>query len=395
MARSKLPARGVMALEAGKYCDGAGLWLVKSDPKNGKWVLRLTVHGKRREMGLGRWPDVGLAEVREKADDARRELREGRDPIRERQKRRRDAQRNLHLFRDIAHDAFEARKAELRDGGKAGRWFSPLELHVLPKLGHVPVAEITQIDLRDCFASIWHTKAETARKALTRTSICLEHAAALGLDVDLQAPKKARALLGKPNTKSTNIPSLPWQEVPTFYQSLDEGTVTHLALRLLILTGVRSKPLRFMREEQIEGDVWVIPAEHVKGRKDATTDFRVPISTEAERVINEARQHARDGYLFPSVRKGVISDATMSRLMERRGMEARPHGFRSSLRVWLAEATDASHEIAETMLGHVVGSSVVRAYRRTDFLEQRRALLERWASHVTSNTDSLVKLVAT
>lgn len=88
---------------------------------------------------------MSLAEAREKADEARRELRDGRDPIRERQKRRRDAQRNLHLFRDIAQDAFEARKAELRGGGKAGRWFSPLELHVLPKLGHVPVAEITQI----------------------------------------------------------------------------------------------------------------------------------------------------------------------------------------------------------------------------------------------------------
>ena len=103
----------------------------------------------------------------------------------------------------------------------------------------MPVAEITQIDLRDCLAPIWHEKAETARKALTRTSICLEHAAALGIDVDLQAPRKARALLGKPRKATTNIPSLAWSEVPEFYKSLDEGTVTHLALKLLILTGVR------------------------------------------------------------------------------------------------------------------------------------------------------------
>ncbi|WP_278921937.1 tyrosine-type recombinase/integrase [Pseudophaeobacter profundi] len=393
MIRNKLTARGLMTLNAGKYCDGAGLWLVKSDQKNGKWVLRLTVHGKRREMGLGRWPDVNLAEAREKSGEARRELREGHDPIRQRQKRRQDALRNLHLFRDIARDAFEARKAELRDGGKAGRWFSPLELHVLPKLGHVPVAEITQIDLRDCFAPIWHTKAETARKALTRTSICLDHAAALGIDVDLQAPKKARALLGKSKQTSTHIPALPWQEVPGFYQSLDEGTVTHLALRLLILTGVRSKPLRFIREEQIQDNIWIIPGDQMKGRKDATTDFRVPLSAEALNVIDKARQHARDGYLFPSVRKGVLSDATMSRLMERRGLEARPHGFRSSLRVWLAEVTDASHEVAETMLGHVVGSAVVRAYRRTDFLDQRRTLLERWASHLADNTNTPVNQV--
>jgi len=392
MARDLFTARGITALEAGKHCDGAGLWLVKSDRNHGKWVLRLTVYGKRREMGLGRWPDVSLGEARKAADDARRELRDGRDPISERQKRHRDAQRNLHLFRDVAHDAFEARKAELRDGGKAGRWFSPLELHVLPKLGHIPIAEISQLDLRDCLAPIWHKKSETARKALTRTSICFEHAAALGIDVDLQAPRKARALLGKPNKSSSNIPSLPWTEVPAFYQSLNEGSVTHLALRLLILTGVRSKPIRFMREEQVTDDVWIVPAEHIKGRKGATSDFRVPLTSEAQKVISQARQHARDGYLFPSVRKGVISDATMSRLMERREMTARPHGFRSSLRVWLAEATDASHEVAETMLGHVVGSSVVRAYRRTDFLEKRRILLERWAAHLTGSPNDLKNL---
>ena len=107
--------------------------------------------------------------------------------------------------------------------------------------------------------------------------------------------------------------------------------MTHLALRLLILTGVRSHPLRFLHLDQIEGDVWTIPGERMKGRRDATSDFRVPLSPEAVKVIDAARRHARDRLLFPNVRKGVISDATMSRLMERRGMDARPHGFRSSL----------------------------------------------------------------
>ena len=142
----------------------------------------------------------------------------------------------------------------------------------------------------------------------------------------------------------------------------------HLALRLLILTGVRSGPLRFLRLDQIEGDVWTIPGENMKGRVDATPDYRVPLSTEALATIEQAKPLAREGFLFPSVRKGVISDATMARLMERRQMEARPHGFRSSLRDWIAEATEAPHEIAETCLGHVVGGSVERAYRRTDYL---------------------------
>lgn len=130
----------------------------------------------------------------------------------------------------------------------------------------------------------------------------------------------------------------------------------------------------------------------MKGRKGATADFRVPLSHEALRVIDEAAGHARDSYLFPSVRKGVISDMTLSQHMKRVGLDARPHGFRSSLRDWLAEATNAPHEVAETMLGHVVGNTVERAYRRTDFLEQRRALLERWAEYVTGGTGQIVSL---
>jgi integrase len=149
-------------------------------------------------------------------------------------------------------------------------------------------------------------------KALNRLGICLKHAAALGLDVDLQATDKARALLGKQRHRPENVPALPWQEVPTFYQSLSDGSVTHLALRLLILTGVRSGPLRHLREEQIDGDVWTIPGEMMKGRRDATADFRVPLASEAQKVIDQARPLARNGFLFPSIRKGVISDATMS-----------------------------------------------------------------------------------
>jgi integrase len=198
------------------------------------------------------------------------------------------------------------------------------------------------------------------------------------LEVDLQATDKAKALLGKQRHTVTNVPSLSWQDVPAFYQSLG-GSVTELALRLLILTGVRSGPLRHIHEDQISGDVWTIPAEAMKGRKDATSEFRVPLSTEAQCVIAEARKFARDGFLFPSAKRGVISDMTMTAFMNRRGMKERPHGFRSSLRVWLAEATNAPHDVAEMCISHVVGSKTVQAYKRTDFLEQRAALMGRWA----------------
>lgn len=331
-------------------------------------------------MGLGAYPTVTLKAARLEAEKWQAVVRDGKDAIKERERQRRDAERNLHILRDIALDAFESRKAELKGDGKAGRWFSPLELHVLPKLGNTPVTLIDQRDIRDTLAPIWHDKADTARKALNRLSICMRHAAALGLDVDLQATDKARALLGKQRHKARHIPSLNWRDVPAFYQSLDGGTTTELALRLLILTAVRSYPLRNLHLDQIDGDIWTIPAEAMKGRKDATEDFRVPLSQEAQRVIAEAAPFARDGYLFPGVRKGTISDMTMSKFMKRRGMAERPHGFRSSFRDWVAEATDTPHDVAETALGHVVGGAVERSYRRTDFLERRRVLMERWGT---------------
>ena len=390
---NKLTAQEVKGAEPGKHCDGGGLWLHKREDGGGQWVLRVTVHGRRREMGLGSAQDVTLKDARTLAAKWRGLAAAEVDPIKQREKERREALRNLHLLKDIAVDAFESRKAELKGDGEAGRWFSPIRLYVLPKLGNVPVAEIDQTDIRDTLAPIWHAKAETAKKALNRLAICMKHAAAVGLDVDLQAADKARALLGKQRHKVQNVPAMPWQEVPAFYAALSDGSTTHLALRLLILTGVRSAPLRFLRLDQIEGNVWTIPGDGMKGRRDATPDYRVPLSPEALEVIKQAMPLARDGYLFPSVRRGVISDMTMGRLMERAKLDARPHGFRTSLRVWLAEATDTAHEVAESCLSHVVGGTVERAYRRTDYLEQRQIVMARWAKHVTGQNGQVLQLV--
>ncbi|MFC4667771.1 tyrosine-type recombinase/integrase [Seohaeicola nanhaiensis] len=391
-ALNKLTAQAAKAAAPGKISDGGGLWLHKRDDGGSQWVLRVVVHGRRREMGLGGYPTVSLREAREAADKWRGMVRQGLDPIKERERQRREAERNIHLLKDIALDAFESRKAELKGDGTAGRWFSPLELHILPKLGKVPVADIDQRDIRDTLAPIWHTKADTARKAINRLGICLRHAAALGLDVDLQATDKAKALLGKTRHKPTNIPAMNWREVPAFYQSLNGGTGTELALRLLILTAVRSHPLRHLRLDQIDGDVWTIPGEAMKGRRDATPDFRVPLSREALAVIEQAKPFARDGFLFPGIRKGVISDMTMGKFMDRRGLEARPHGFRSSFRDWTAEATNTPREVAETCLGHTAGGAVERAYRRTDFIEQRHALMERWSATLKADNRKVVAI---
>ena len=388
----KLTAVFIKSAPPGKYEDGQGLRLIKREDGGGQWVFRYSIHGRRREMGLGSNRTVSLKDAREIAAEFRVLLVRGEDPIRHRQERRRLAARERNLLEDIAKDAFESHKANLKGEGKAGRWFSPLELHLLPKLGSMPVTEITQRDIRDALEPIWHTKAATATKAADRLKIIFDHAAALGLDVDLQAVAKAKKLLGRQRHKVSSIPSMPWHEVPAFYASLEEPTLTHLALRLLILTGLRSKPIRFARLEEIGGDVWTVPAANMKARVGAEQDFRVPLSSEAKRVIDLARPFERDGYLFPSQRRGVISDASMSRLMERRGLAARPHGFRSSLRTWLAEKTDAPHEVAEAVLAHVADSKVVRTYRQTDYLEQRHAVMQRWADFVTGTVSDVVQL---
>jgi len=393
-AKNRLSAGFIRTVAIGKHSDGGGLWLIKREDGGAQWMQRVTVHGRRREMGLGGFPSVGLADARKLSERWHSMAATGRDPIKEREAEKRAARGEDISLSVITNDAFEARKAELKDDGKAGRWLTPLTLHVLPKIGKVPVTDIDQRDIRDTLAPIWHNKADTARKAMNRLSIVLRHAAALGLDVDLQATEKAKALLGRTRHVAKHIPAMAWADVPEFYASLGEPALTHLALRLLMLNpGVRSKPLRHLRLEQIEDEVWTVPEGDMKGQKGRAPAYRVPLCKEAQRIIELARPHARNGYLFANTRGGVISDMTLSRLMERRGLEARPHGFRTSLRTWLAEITDAPHEVAEAMLSHATDSGAVRAYRRTDFLEQRLALTERWADHLTGGAGQVMKLV--
>ena len=341
-------------------------------------------------MGLGSLGNVSLKEARDAAAKWRKVAAAGRDPIKERDRLQHEATATRPTLGDVAHEAFEARKAQLKRDGKAGRWFSPLELHVLPKLGQMPVEDLDQNDVKAALGPIWHEKGETARKAITRLKVVLKHAVAMGLMVDLQATDKARVLLGRSRHKSRHIAALPWKDVPEFYATLSDGSICHLALRLLILTAARSAEVRFARLEEIEGKTWMISGLRTKGGQ----EHRVPLSCEGLAVIAQAQPLMRDGFLFPSARQGVISDATMSRMMERRGMDERPHGFRSSFRDWCAEATDTPREVAEAALGHIDGSKVERAYRRTDHLERRRALMERWADHVTGRSGQIVGMQA-
>ncbi|GMG82699.1 site-specific integrase [Paralimibaculum aggregatum] len=367
-------------LPEGKHADGQGLWLVKRSKLSGKWILRLTIHGRRREMGLGPWPDVSIAEARGRAEDARRRVRGGDDPIEERAARRLRAKRLT--VEEAIHGCFEARQAELKADGKAGRWLSPLAVHIIPAIGEVAIEDLDQHVIRKVLEPIWHEKPDTARKAMNRLNLTLKHAAALGLEVDMQATMKARALLGKQRHTVEHVPSIPYREAPAFYRMLSgKSFFSCHALRFLMLTVARTSEIRFALKDDLVDDVLVIPPERTK----TGNEHRIPLSTEALDLIAQTRRLHDSDLLFPSPKGKPMSDATMARFMEREGYEARPHGFRSTFRTWVEECTDAPYEVKEACLGHIVDGAVVRAYQRSDRLERRRELMESWSSFLTGS----------
>lgn len=364
-------------LGEGKYSDGQGLWLVKRDKDAGKWVLRVAISGKRREMGLGRWPDVSIAEAREKAANARKQVRDGIDPVLERTKVKR-APGAITLTQAV-EGCFDAKKAELKNDGANGRWMSSLKLYVLPKIGKLPVVEVDQHELKATFEPIWQSKPEAARKALNRVNLALKYAAALGLDVDLLATRKAQALLGKQRHKATHIPAMPYQDAPKFYAWLCTLDFTAaLALRFLMLTVARTSEVRLATFDEFAGEVWTLTPERTKTGR----EHRVPLTPEALKVIEIARARSPNEYLFPALKEQPISDMAMSSFMKREGYEARPHGFRATFRTWVEEQTDTPFEVKEAALGHIVDTGVVGAYQRSDRLEKRRLLMSAWGSYL-------------
>lgn len=371
------------SLGKGKYADGKGLWLVKSSKNAGKWMLRLVVSGKRREMGLGSWPDVSIAEARERSAMARRRLRDGVDPVKERQQTRKRVHRMT--VAEAIQSCFTARQAELKNDGMAGRWMSPLNVHVLPRIGKLAVEDIDQHEIKRVLGPIWHTKSDTARKAMNRLNLTLKHAAALGLDVDLQATMKAQALLGKRRHVTQHIPSLSYHEAPEFYKWLcSKSSLTSvLALRFLILTIARTSEVRFAGFHEFEGSVWTLDASRTKTGK----SHRIPLSGEAHKVLQLARNSDQQTLLFPTEKGKSLSDAAMSAFMKREGYEARPHGFRATFRTWVEETTDTPFEVKESALGHNVDAGTVGAYQRSDRLEKRAKLMQQWADFLLSKSN--------
>lgn len=246
---------------------------------------------------------------------------------------------------------------------------SPLAVHIIPKIGKYPIEALSQHELKEVLSPIWHEKPEAAVKALNRLSLTLKHAAALGLNVDLQATMKTRARLGKQRRTTEHIPSLSYVDAPVFYRwltTLDGSSA--LALRFLMLTLARTSEVRLATVSEITGDLWSLDGKRTK----SDVGRQIPLVAEALAVVEKAKKQSPNDYLFPAYRGKPLSDAAMAKLMKDNGYEARPHGFRATFRTWAEEQTDASFEVKESTLGHVVDTGVVEAYQRSDRMKKRR-----------------------
>nr|WP_319250520.1 integrase arm-type DNA-binding domain-containing protein [uncultured Celeribacter sp.] len=390
-----LTAIGIKKAGDGRHGDGNGLELHKRGD-TGKWIWRYSLAGKRREMGLGAWPSVSLAEARKERDRWALELSRGRDPITERKAARdaarADLERHDPTLETLARDVLEARKATLRREGKAARWLSPLERHVFPKIGRKPISEIHQTHIKEALAPIWKTKYPTAEKAIQRLRIIFRQGKLTGFECDPFTVDAAQHMLGMVVHEPKHIEATPWQEIPALFDWLDNRGTSASCLQLMILTATRGHAARGAQFSEIDGDVWTIPADRMKGQVGKVSDFRVPLSGAALDVIERRRSIAQSDLIFAGPRGGAISDASLSKFMKENNCTGRPHGFRTSFRTWVQDTDACSFEVAETILAHTIDAKVQRAYARSDLLDRRRPVMEAWAQHVTGNSGNVVAL---
>lgn len=383
---NNLTAVAIRKAGAGRLGDGGGLELHKAEDGTGKWTWRYSFAGKRREMGLGAFPTVGLADARRERDRWALALAQGKDPISERKAAQDAAKAELARvdpsLRDLASDVLDARKAGLRREGKSARWLSPLERHVFPRIGHKPISTIRQVDIKDALAPIWRTKYPTAEKAIQRLRIVFRQGKLMGFDCDPFTVEAAQHMLGQVIHEPEPISATPWQEIPDLYARLEDGGVVAQCLRFAILTLVRASGCRGARFDEIEGGIWTVPAERVKGRVGRVRDFRVPLSAEAIALV-EARRLLGGEFLFTGPRDRPVTDASLSKRMKDMGEDGRPHGFRTSFRTWVQDTDACPWDVSETILDHTIGGTVERTYARSDLLERRRPVMEAWARFVT------------
>ena len=394
--RNTLTAIEIQNATPGKMSDGGGLLLDRT-ADGGRWSWRYTFGGKRREMGLGTYPAVTLAAARKARDKWAGVLLAGKDPITERNRQieaeRAAMDRADPTLADLVQIVFEGRKAGLRGDGERGRWLSPLAIHVLPQIGDMRISDIRQSDIHAALKPIWRDKPPTAEKAIQRLGIVFRQARLMGHDCDPFTVDAARHMLGEVRHEIQHIPATPWQEIPALFAKLDNGGAVHQCLRMMILTLVRSAGVRGMRFDEIDGDIWTVPAERMKAKEGKAQPFRVPLSAPARAIVASAAEYS-PVQVFPGQGRKLpyITDTALAAALNDIGEAGRPHGFRSSFRDWVTDTDACSYDVAETVLAHKVGGRVERSYARSDMLDRRRIVMDAWARHVTGDGAQVVRL---
>ena len=377
-ARNRLTALGVEALRTpGRYTDGGGLFLLVRPEGSRQWVLRLQHNGHRRDYGLGGYPQYGLKEARQRAEQYRRDLLAGRDVVAQ----RRFPKPEFETFRHTAEGWLTKVVAEAKYSANSERIArARLETYAFPKLGHLQLQSINADAIADALRPIWLKKHETAVRVRELVIRVLRFGlpdgyrlkGTLASDVSDRLP---------PRPEGGHREALPYADLPAFMVRLAERNgIGTLALQFAILTAARSREVReaSWNELDLEAGLWTVPASHMKAKK----AHRVPLPPEAVALLGKVTPFRRKGGLvFPSIKGKPLSDMTLTKVMRDMKADAVPHGFRSTFRDWAAEQTSFSREVIEACLAHTVGNDVELAYKRTDFLEKRRALMDAWGAY--------------
>jgi integrase len=397
LAVSKLRKRGLHAVGG-----VAGLHLQVTEAGARSWVLRVRLaSGKRRDMGLGGFPDVTLAQARDRARIARDKVDAGLDPIAARIAERSAqaaAQASAWTFEQCAKACIKTRAAEWSNAKHAGQWSATLETYAYPVLGHLLVRDITHSHVLAALQPIWHTRTETATRVRSRIEIVLDWATASG-HREGPNPARWRGLLDKLLPNPSKIApvehhrALPASAMPNFMRAVraQEGMGAR-ALEFAILTATRSGEVRGATWAEIDFDakVWTVPKERMK----AGTEHQVPLAPAVIALLRSLVRIKDVEFVFPAPRGGVLSDMTLTAVTRRMGVEAVPHGFRSTFRTWAAESTNHPREVAEHALAHKLPDKVEAAYQRGSLFAKRVALMRDWADFLSKPTAAVVPIRA-
>ncbi|MES3045508.1 tyrosine-type recombinase/integrase [Sphingomonas faeni] len=381
----RLSAATVRTMKApGLHGDGNGLYL-KVDPSGAKrWMQRLVIDGKRRDIGLGSADSAGtsLSDAREKALENRKLARAGGDPL---AAKRRSME--VLTFKDAAEKVHELSKPTWRNEKHGNQWLNTLITYAFPFFGSKRIDTVGSADVLAALSPIWNARPETARRVKQRLGSVFKWAIANGWRMDNPAEAIGKALPKHDRSMVKHHAALPYDAVSAALESISSsnaGAATKLAFEFLALTVTRSGETRdaVWSEFDIEKATWTIPAARMKTKK----IHRVPLAPRCIAILAEAKALKRDSddLVFPGTKdKKPLSDMTLSKLMKELGLAAVPHGFRSSFRDWAGEQTHHPREVIEFALSHVIKDKAEAAYARSDLFEKRRILMVDWADYLS------------